>query len=103
MDAVVLGITLWKTYYIFGLDKEARAAVRLTATVIHNGNISATIDMISLIDTSIRQYPICVGHLHTFFKFAFFLDLILGLYFSSTSSWCFGVLDRLLETVWAFF
>ena len=66
MDAVVLGITLWKTYYIFGLDKETRAAVRLTATVIHNGNVSAVIDMISLMDPSLRQYSICVGHLHTF-------------------------------------
>ena len=44
-DAVVLGVTLWNTFYIFGLDKEAKATVRVTATLTHNGNLTTLIDM----------------------------------------------------------
>ena len=37
-DAVVLGITLWKTIYIFRMDQEARHNTKLTTTLAYNGN-----------------------------------------------------------------
>ena len=38
-DAVVLGITLRKTFYIFRMDKEERASTKITTTLAYNGNI----------------------------------------------------------------
>ena len=38
-DAVVLGITLWKVYYIFRVDKDARAATKITTTLAYNGTV----------------------------------------------------------------
>lgn len=37
-DAVVLGITLWKTFYIFQIDREARSTTKLTTALAYNGN-----------------------------------------------------------------
>lgn len=37
-DASVLGITLWKTFYVFGLNNEARAAAKITSILAYNGN-----------------------------------------------------------------
>ena len=34
---VVLGITLWKVYYIFRVDKETRATTRITTILAYNG------------------------------------------------------------------
>ena len=36
-DAVVLGITLWKTFYIFRIDREARSTTKLTTALAYNG------------------------------------------------------------------
>lgn len=36
-EAVVLGLTLWRTFYIFKLDREARAGNKLTTTLAQNG------------------------------------------------------------------
>ena len=38
-DAIVLGLTLWKTLFIFRVEKEARAATKLTTTLAYNGMI----------------------------------------------------------------
>ena len=38
-DALVLGITLWKTFYIFQIDKELRPATKLATALAYNGNI----------------------------------------------------------------
>ena len=38
-DAIVLGLTLWKTLFIFLVEKEARAATKLTTTLAYNGMI----------------------------------------------------------------
>lgn len=37
-DALVLGITLWKTFYIFRVDQATRAATKVTTTLAYNGN-----------------------------------------------------------------
>ena len=37
-DAVILAITLRKTFYILNIDGEARAATKLTTTLAYNGN-----------------------------------------------------------------
>ena len=39
-DAFVLGVTLWKTFYIFRVDREARADTKITTTLAYNGNIN---------------------------------------------------------------
>lgn len=38
-DAVVLGVTLWKTFYIFKMDEENRASSKITTTLAYNGNL----------------------------------------------------------------
>ena len=38
-DAIVLGLTLWKTLFIFRVEKEAGAATKLTTTLAYNGMI----------------------------------------------------------------
>ena len=36
-DVVVLGLTLWRTIYIFKVDRDARANSKLTALFVSNG------------------------------------------------------------------
>ena len=36
-NTVVLGITLQSTFHIFGLDREARAAINITKKLAYNG------------------------------------------------------------------
>ena len=36
-DATVLGITVWKTFYLFRMDTEVRENKNLTATLVYNG------------------------------------------------------------------
>ena len=38
-NSVVLGILLWKTCYIFRMDKDARGATKLTKTLAYNGTV----------------------------------------------------------------
>ena len=48
-DAVVLGITLWKVYYIFRVDKEARATTTITTTLAYNGTVLSTTTLVRTI------------------------------------------------------
>ena len=64
-DAVVLGITLWKVYYIFRVDKEARATTTITTTLAYNGtvpSITTLVRTISLMKLWHRQYSIRVWY-----------------------------------------
>lgn len=38
-DAMVLGLTLWKTIYIFKEKAEVRASSKLTTTLAYGGNV----------------------------------------------------------------
>ena len=38
-DAIVLVLTLWKMLFIFWVEKEARAATKLTTMLAYNGMI----------------------------------------------------------------
>ena len=38
-DVVVLGITIWKTFYIFRMYKEETVSSNVAATLVYNGNI----------------------------------------------------------------
>ena len=38
-DTTILGVTLWKTFYIFRMDKNARGATKLTKTLAYNGTM----------------------------------------------------------------
>ena len=38
-DAAILGITLWKTFHIFKVDKDAQAATSITTKIAYNGMI----------------------------------------------------------------
>lgn len=62
-DAVVLGLTLWKTIYIFREDAEVRANSKLTTTLAHGGNaVYMLIVSYSLTDTFIyRLYSIWIS------------------------------------------
>ena len=59
-DAIVLGLTLWKTLFIFRVEKEARAATKLTTTLAYNGTIYLFVIRLSLMDLGYRQYSIRV-------------------------------------------
>ena len=43
-NGVVLGITIWKTYYIFKVDKEARAGYNVTKTLAYNGDVDIVLN-----------------------------------------------------------
>ena len=67
-DTTILGITLWKTFYIFRMDKDARGATRLTKTLAYNGTVKDVFLRVrlSLIDSydrkcSVRVYFILLG------------------------------------------
>ena len=37
-DAVVLGLTIWKTFYIFKVEKETTVGLSVTKVLAYNGN-----------------------------------------------------------------
>ena len=37
-SATVLGLNLWKTFYIFKMDQEVRRAARVATKLAYNGN-----------------------------------------------------------------
>ena len=47
-DAIVLALTVWKTFYIFQEHKEARAATRITTTLAYNGSFLVLILLLLL-------------------------------------------------------
>lgn len=61
-DAVVLGLTLWKTIYIFREREEVRAGSKLTTRLAYGGNIVNIDDFILVTDIIVdRLYAIWVG------------------------------------------
>lgn len=39
-DATVLGFTLWKTFYVFKMNKQTRNTAKITYTLAYNGDYS---------------------------------------------------------------
>ena len=62
-DAVVLGLTLWKTSYIFGLDQETKNATKITMKMAYNGRFYLLLTSffgLSAIGACARWYSIWV-------------------------------------------
>ena len=49
VDAIVLGYTLWKTFYIFQIDREARSTTKLTTALAYNGNTQLLCNILLLL------------------------------------------------------
>ena len=77
-DTTILGVTLWKTFYIFRMDKNARGATKLTKTLAYNGTMK---DVFLRVRLSLIDSVMIGSAQFGYIPFFSILPLLTGTYF----------------------